>query len=401
MPSNIVSVERAQLDTQYKQANIAILGNMAIGVLTLLFYWDIADKLFLKIWLSVLFITQIARCVLVFKYQKAESASLSNSQWLHIYTFGTLITGLCWGTLGSALVLGCEGEDLVILFLALVGLTGGSIATSAYRKRLLLAFSTPALVPAGILGFFGDQISMTLGAFSIALWVLSWVAIRRLNESIITALTLGFENQSLVKELEKDKAQLEKTNERLSRELQQKLSMTKWLATGNWYASKPEYHAKTDISNGSFSETVMDIWETAIEEQTPLSMVIFQIDNMDINSTPEKDSKTDEGLNELQQLIGSEIRGQDQYLKINDSEYALILANMPATDATSLVNRIRNKLASMPSALTLDDGTQITLSFGVAGWVPDVTQNSSELVSACRKAKNMSIEEGGNCVNIG
>lgn len=354
---------------------------------------------FLGIWFATLFVIQLVRYGLVFKYRNSDSSPQSCKRWLHIYTAGTFITGACWGLLGSTLVMECKGEDLVILFLALVGLTGGNIATSAYKKRLFMAFSTPVLVPAGILGFFGDEVTMTLGAFNIALWVLSWIAIRRLNDSLVTALTLGFENQKLAQQLEKDKVQLEKTNERLSKELQQKLSMTKWLATGNWHASGPESYSKTDISNGNFSESLMDIWEVSIEEQRPLSMVIFQVDNMDAPSTNGRDTIEDDGLNALQGLICSEIRSNDQYLKINDLEFALILANMPTTDATSLVNRIRSKIAS--ESLTLNNGTSITLSFGVAGWVPDVTQNSSELVSACRKAKNLSMEEGGNCVNIG
>lgn len=397
MPSNIASVERAQLDEQFKQSNVVIVGNTCIGVLTASFYSTMADNFFLGSWFTALFIIQLIRYVLVFSYRKSEPTSESSKRWLHVYTIGTFVTGVCWGVLGSVLVMTCKGEDLVILFLAFAGLTGGNIATSAYRKRFFMTFSTPVLVPAGILGFFGDQVSMTLGAYSIALWLLTWVAIRRLNDSLVTALALGFKNQTLAQQLEKDKAQLEKTNERLSKELQQKLSMTKWLATGNWHASSPESSSKADISNGNFSEILMDTWEVSIEEQKPLSMVIFQLDNM----SAKHKAVQNEGLNELQKLICSEIRGHDQYLRINDLEFALILANMPATDANSLVNRIRNKLASLPTALTLDDGTQITLSFGVAGWVPDVTQNSSELVSACRKAKNLSMEEGGNRVNIG
>lgn len=395
VPTNTALIAKAQLDEQHKQANVVILGNTGIGALTGWFYWPITDQAFLVVWFATLFIIQVIRYVLAHKYLRTEHTEESGKRWLAIYAFGTLTTGLCWAALGCMLILNCEGEQLVILFLALIGLVGGNIATSAYRKRLFTAFSTPTLVPVGVLGFFGDQVSMTLGAMSIALWLLSWVAIRRLNDSLVNALTLGFENQELVQELGQEKKHLEETNQRLNRELQRKLSMTKWLASG------PESYANADISNGNFNETLTDIWEISIEEQKPLSMVIFEIDNHG-SETEGDDSKTlDKGLAKLQGMISSEIRGHDQYVKVNDSEYALILANMPATDATSLVNRIRNKLASLEKPLMLEDGSPITLSFGVAGWIPDVTQNASELVTACRNAKELSIEQGGNRVTIG
>lgn len=396
------AVEKAQLDGQYSQANVVILGNTGVGALTALFYWPMTDQFFLGAWLAILFAIQIIRYGTVFKYRASEPGPDSFTTWLWVYAAGTFLTGSCWGILALILITEIAGQDLVILFLALVGLTGGNIATSAFKIRLFIAFSTPVLFPAGVMGFFvGDQVSMTLGAFSIALWLLSWIAIRRVNDSLVSALQLGFQNQSLVKELEQEKEQFEQTNQKLNRQLQQKLSMTKWLASGSWIAPGPEAYTMADISDSNFNETLTELWETAIEQQAPLSMVMLEIDNPQAAEQIKASQQPDQGLAELQSLICSEIRSQDHYLRVSDTEFALLLTNMPASDATSMVNRIRNKIASQPKPLSLNDDTLITLSFGVAGWVPDVTQNSNELVAACRNAKDQSIQQGGNRVNIG
>lgn len=393
-------VERARLDEQHKQSKIVILGNLGIGTLTALFYSDMAGIQFMAIWYALLVCTQIVRYIFIRKYLTSPYVQEDTLHWLRIYGAGSFVSGCCWGVLGSILVIYCSGEDLVVLTLALIGLTGGNIASTSYWKKLFYLFATPALVPASLLGLFiGDPISMTLGAFGISLWLLSYVAVTRLNESIIKALTLGFVNQTLVAQLEKEKTQLQKINEHLQGELQKKLHMTKWLAGGadSYYSDT----TNTDISNHDFRELLADIWEQAIENQQPLSMAIFQID------VPLKDQQANAGdytgdrLEQLKDIIHAEIGGDNQYLKINDSEFALILSNMSATDATSLINRIRTKLVSTEPLANQDEGSPTTLSFGVAGWVPDITQHSGELITACRRAKNLALEQGGNRVNIG
>lgn len=397
MPAYQELTERAQLNEQFRQTGIVLWGNLVIGLVTSLFYFPLANRWLIVSWFGTLAIIIALRFLVARAYKKSESHPATTHKWLKLYASGSLITGLCWCFLGLTLITNCSGEELFILFLALIGLTGGNIATSAYRKRLFFAFAFPALVPTGVVALFsGDTITLTMGAFSLAMFLLSFIAVRRLNESLGTSIALGFENKALIQALEQEKDRLEKTNHRLNQELQQKLSMTKWLAasSGTFLASS----LSPDASNGNFTEVLAELWESAIEKQQPLSLVLFQIDGD--NHWPENEAvELEGGLAHLQEEICSHIRNNDHFIRVNESEFSIILSHMPAMDAMSLVNRLREKLASSPNVV--DDNSQpITLSFGVAGWVPNITQSSDELVTACRRAKNLSVEQGGNQINI-
>lgn len=196
--------------------------------------------------------------------------------------------------------------------------------------------------------------------------------------------------------MENEKNRLKKTNQRLNQELQRKLSMTKWLAAG---AEQSQNTILTDVSNGNFNEFLNDLWEQAIENQTSLSLVIFELDGD--HKWPDTDEVTQGPYKVIQDEVCSAIRSNDVFVRINDNELAIILSNLTAKDAVSLVNRLRGKLVSeIHSTKSESETPRFTISWGIAGWVPDVTQNSSELISASRHAKNMSKSRGGNQTSL-
>lgn len=387
--------ERTQLREQYSQLPIALWGNFITAGITGLFYLGQVNPVFLAIWLCVLVAIIAARYLLFRAYRNADSPSMAG--WVFAYALGAAATGSWWAILSIYLIHTVDPDTLFIIFLALIGLTGGNIATASYRKRMFIVFSTPALVPAGLFALFGDtRIEVTLGAFSLALYVLTLIAVNRLSKSLATAIRLDFENQQLIKELVNEKSRLQKTNQRLNQELQRKLSMTKWLATGTEQSAGA---IKADISNGNFSEFLNDIWEQAIENQQSLSLVIFELDGN--YHWPDANETLDMPYKKIQEEICSAIRSNDVFVRINSQELAIILSQMSAKDAVSMVNRLRGRLVSRNDLTDKQSGIgKVPISWGVAGWTPDVTQDSSELIAASRHAKNLSKSRGGNQVSL-
>ena len=387
--------ERKQLSEQYKQLPLTLWGNVITASITGLFYLNLVNHVFLAIWLSILTVILIARYLLFRAFRKADDSRLSH--WIFSYALGAAATGICWAVISIYLIQTVDPDYLFIIFLALIGLTGGNIATASYRKRMFIAFSTPALVPAGLLALFSDdRILVTLGTFNLALYIMTLIAVNRLSKSLTKAIRLDYENKELIKALENEKSRLEKTNQRLNQELQRKLSMTKWLATGT---GQSKYSNYMDVSNGNFNEFLNDLWEQAIENQTALSLVIFELDGD--HQWPVTDDVPQGPYKEIQDEVCSEIRSNDVFVRINENELAIILSKMSAKDAVSLVNRLRGKLASkIHLAKNKSGSAPFTISWGIAGWTPDVTQNASELITASRHAKNLSKSRGGNQVNL-
>lgn len=387
--------ERTQLGEQYSQLPIVIWGNFITAGITGLFYLNQINHAFLAVWLCVLVAIITARYLLFRAYNNADSPSLAG--WVFAYALGAAATGSWWAILSIYLIHTVDPDSLFIIFLALIGLTGGNIATASYRKRMFIAFSTPALVPAGLVALFGDtRIEVTLGAFSLALYVLTLIAVSRLSKSLTAAMRLDFQNQQLIKELINEKSRLQKTNQRLNQELQRKLSMKKWLATGT---DQPTGAIRADISSGDFSEFLNDVWEQSMENQQSLSLVIFELDGD--HNWPDSNETLDMPYKKIQEEICSAIRSNDVFVRINNKELAIILSQMTAKDAVSLVNRLRGRLVSKNDQTNKQSGIDsVPISWGVAGWTPDATQDSSELIAASRHAKNLAKSRGGNRVSL-
>jgi diguanylate cyclase (GGDEF)-like protein len=384
--------ERTQLREQYNQLPIVIWGNLITAGITALFYYELASHVFLTIWLCLLLITLSVRYVLFLAFKKNDSDDLAN--WVWAYALGAAATGTLWAMLSIYLIQAVEPESLLIIFLALLGLTGGNIATASYRKRMFVAFSTPALVPAGLVALFSDsRMVVMMGAFSLALYILTLIAVNRLSKSLTSVIRLDQENRELIKALKHEKSQMEKTNQRLNQELQRKLSMTKWLAAG---VEAPPPAIRANVGNGNFGDFLADIWEQSIESQHSLSLVTFELDGD--YEWPDNDGELSEPFRKIQDEICSAIRSNDVFVRINSKEMAIILSQLSARDAVSLVNRLRGKLVSKVGLN--DNNLPITISWGVAGWTPDVTQDASELITASRHAKNMSKNRGGNQVSL-
>lgn|GEM_PF-6918130 len=387
--------EQTLLVEQYHQLPVVLWGNLITAGITGLFYLHLVNPVFLAIWLCVLIAIIAARYLLFRAFRSADSSNPAS--WVYAYALGAAATGTWWAILSIYLIQTVDPDSLFIIFLALIGLTCGNIATASYRKRMFIAFSTPALVPAGLVALFGDtRIVVTLGIFSLLLYVMTLIAVSRLSKSLTSAIRVDFENQKLIKELEGEKFRLQKTNQRLNHELQRKLSMTKWLATA---VEQPTGTVKDDISSDNFSECLADIWEQSIESQQPLSLVIFELDGD--HYWPDTDEILGLSHKKIQDEICSEIRSNDVFVRINNKELAIILSQMSAKDAVSLVNRLRGRLVSKSYLeKNASRDAPVTISWGVAGWTPDVTQDPSELTTASRHAKNLSKSRGGNQVSL-
>lgn len=183
--------ERTQLSEQYKQLPIVLWGNIITASITGMFYLNLVNPAFLAIWLSILAVILFARYLLLRAFRNTDDSAMS--KWVFSYVLGAAATGSLWAVFSIYLIQTVDPDYLFIIFLALIGLTGGNISTASYRKRMFVAFSTPALVPNGLVALFGDdRIVVTLGASNLALYILTLIAVNRLSKSLTKAIRLDY-----------------------------------------------------------------------------------------------------------------------------------------------------------------------------------------------------------------
>jgi signal transduction histidine kinase/CheY-like chemotaxis protein len=108
-----------------------------------------------------------------------------------------------------------EGDRRALLTMALVCWTGGGVASAAAYARAFYAFMAPALVPLGAVWALAGGLENLAIAALIALFALVQVAFVRDNERVVhESFAIRFQNQRLIEELERERAEVMRARDR-------------------------------------------------------------------------------------------------------------------------------------------------------------------------------------------
>ena len=129
-------------------------------------------------------------------------------------------------------------------------------------------------------------------------------------------------------------------------------------------------------------------WERLTREQAPLSLILCDIDYFKEFNDTYGHQAGDRCLQEVAQALQKAIkRPADFVARYGGEEFVIILPNTPIKGAAQVAERIRKQVKAL-SVLpyTTQRFSCVTLSLGVAGWVPQLAQSSYGLVTAADQA---------------
>ena len=145
----IVEVEHAQIDLINSNRIYSIL-TMSLGAL--LIYYLLSPQVESQIftyWIILLLLVDVFRLYASAYYISARKVNKVNYKVAetHILT-GTILSGLCWGSLGVILIPIVDGESLLIVMLMLVVMATASTTTLSYKCKFAVIFVLLVLSPA-------------------------------------------------------------------------------------------------------------------------------------------------------------------------------------------------------------------------------------------------------------
>lgn len=153
----------------------------------------------------------------------------------------------------------------------------------------------------------------------------------------------------------------------------------------------------TQIKNRRcFDDLLPKEWRRALREQTPLSLVMIDIDFFKDYNDHYGHIQGDEALKQVAQLLQSHLRRPgDLAARFGGEEFVLLLPNTEQSGALEVVHQLQQELAHLhiphrPSTIS----PYLTLSFGIATTIPQKEQTPDDLLAVADQALYRAKEEG-------
>lgn len=147
-----------------------------------------------------------------------------------------------------------------------------------------------------------------------------------------------------------------------------------------------------------FYKFLQQQWERHRQDQAPISLILCTPDDLDTyqHSGPQMiDQLLRQIANILQSTINSNI---DLAARYSDDAFGIVLPNTNLDGALRVVNRIQQAIKQIPSPQNAKNQNQspLSLSLGIGGTIPDVTQLCEDLLKTADHALKAAKARGGN-----
>ncbi len=159
----------------------------------------------------------------------------------------------------------------------------------------------------------------------------------------------------------------------------------------------------TGIANRRyFDDFLSREWRRTLRYNIPLSLILADIDYFKKYNDGYGHQAGDECLKQIAKILTSMAqRPGDLAARYGGEEFAIVLGNTELKGATDLTEKIRSGVEKMKIPHEYSEGgSLVTISLGVAGFLPEKTKTTAELIKIADKALYKAKEEGRNKVVV-
>ena len=198
----------------YEQTPIGLAASLFCATVVLVAVQDSVNKTVLMVWYGAFLVITLLRSMLASAYKAKADNTTNTPLWRNLFVAGAFFGGLSWGVTGWLLFPYDNINQQVLIILVLAGMTAGAVPVLAGILEAALAFIITASIPL-IVNLLYHRIYIPIDTMFIV-YLLALIGLaRKMHATIRSALSLQFENSTLLANLSEAKHQLEIINKKL------------------------------------------------------------------------------------------------------------------------------------------------------------------------------------------
>jgi len=402
--------KKRKIDVLLDQAPIAIHAGLLAALISVLLFWSVSDKTLITGWFGLFCLICAARYYLIHRFKGTPAERRNYHTVLLLYLGGAALVGLLWAVLSIYVLETASLVEGVTVLLIAGGIVAGSIATNTVILPAFFAITLPAVLPVIVYLLMQDSAQMNLfgGFISIFTMFLSYSA-WRLNKLFVKSLSYQFDNLQLLKELEQEKDQITRLYSNLEYDLERRKKTEQQLKIEKQRAEElaeslmaiSTLDGLTGIPNRRhFDATLAKEWNRATRSQSPLSVIMCDIDFFKPYNDHYGHQKGDKCLMQIATILQENARRDgDIAARYGGEEFIIILPATSLENAHEIAEQMRIAIENLgiPHRYS-ETNNVVTASFGVATTVPVPEQRPGTLVARADKALYRAKLEGRNRV---
>jgi len=401
-------LEKRKIDVLFSQAPIAISSGSVAALITIVLFWQSADKIVLGSWVIFYLLCFAYRYFFIQQFNREPDDQRNHNKALTTHIRWSVLTGILWAGIGIYLLHTGEFYHSIIVLMILGGLAAGSVATNAVKLSAYFAFTLPASLPVAIFMLLDDASQLNYFGMIVLIFIafISFSAYK-LNKLVIESLSYQFENLQLLRELEQEKNQVSRLYSNMEFDLAKRKKTEAQLKQEKEKADElvqsllaiSTLDGLTGIPNRRHFDSILaKEWNRASRAGTPLSLIMCDIDYFKPYNDHYGHQKGDNCLIRVATLLQEYARRDgDMAARYGGEEFVIILPTTSLESARDVAEQMRAGIENLAIPHRYSNADNIvTASFGVATIVPKREQQSRILVSKADKALYAAKKQGRN-----
>ncbi len=213
----------AQIGLLYDSTDVGVAVTLIAASILARLQWELVPHGIILGWCVYMFLVSAARLTLKRRFLQTARSGEEASRWGTAFAIGAGLAGAGWGAAGILLYPDANLVHQVFLVFTLGGMMLGAAFLLAPRPEAFIAFILPTgLAPAARLLIQDGEAHLAMGLLAIVFTLATLIATARIHLTILSSLTLRFENHDLVNDLRAAKKHADELNAQLEVRVQER-----------------------------------------------------------------------------------------------------------------------------------------------------------------------------------
>lgn len=306
----------------------------------------------------LMYLTLIIVNIVYLLFLNKFNISIVNLNQITIIIVSYVIFMMSWGAVISLMDQKLYGQVMVYMVIVMAC----SVIYYLNNKTLLLSYCISAFILFFGLPFFQKSKNMLIGHYinSIIFLLFAWFASRILYKNLYN----DFKNKNLIAE----------ANEKLKGEIEENKIMQKELEKVNKKLKELSLRDElTKVNNRrALTEFIDNILNSDLLQQTPVSIIMMDIDRFKLYNDKYGHVEGDEVLKKIATQLNNVLRDSKDFVaRYGGEEFIYIALNTDEKEICEIANKIRGMVYNLKIIHEYNEASNyVTLSFGTATVIP-------------------------------